>query len=281
MGSWHPIANLREHVYQHPPGVISFFCVLILALTFLSLGSYTYTHHLPNPDTPQDWNHFLSSLAHLLLCVKANGIAMETVSSSTVGLQKLGVTAWTKSTQSPPTITNLSMLVLLAVMDTSDSQPLNDFHIHATLLASQLGLSGNEAVNVTLRFFSQSEGGNVHTCITVSAPTHILPSTLRPLMCPASERTSYPVTAVATESSNMKPNASQSCYTLDYTPDSKLTAMLTQKELGLARRHLMQVSVCLLAVCVVLLFTASFAHSHTRRYHNNDLDRQRKLLMDS
>lgn len=51
MGSWQPVANLRDYVSQHPPGVTFFLCVLTLALTFLSLGSYTHTHRLPNPDT--------------------------------------------------------------------------------------------------------------------------------------------------------------------------------------------------------------------------------------
>ncbi|XP_010894660.1 transmembrane protein 248 [Esox lucius] len=279
MGSWHPIANLKEYVYEHPPGVIFFLCVLTLALTFLSFGSYTHTHRLPNPDTPQDWNHFLSSLAHLQLCAKANGVGVEMVSSTTFGQEELGGTAY-NSTQSPPSITHLSLSVPLAVMHSSDSQSMSNVHLRAMLLASQLGLTGNETVNVTLMFSSQPVEGNLHTCLTISAPTHILPLTLRPPVCSASEGTSYPVKAVATDTSSLKPPMSESCYILQYTPDSTLTAMLTQKELGLAGRHLIQVSICLLGVCVLLFLSASLTHTHTRRDHNG-LDHQTEPLMDS
>ncbi|KAK6313238.1 hypothetical protein J4Q44_G00165850 [Coregonus suidteri] len=284
MGSRQPVANLRDYVSQHPPGVTFFLCMLTLALTFLSIGLYTHTHRLPNPDT-QDWNHFLSSLAHLQLCARANGTAMETVSYPPFGKEEVGGTALLNSTQSPPSITQLSLWVPLAVMDSSDSQSLSDLCLHATLLASQLGLTGNEAVNVTLMFSSPSVGGNSHACLRVSAPTHILPPTLMSRLPPvcrrANEGTSSPVRAIAMEISSQKPSASQSCYSLQYTPDPTLTAMLTQKELGLAGRHLIQVSVCLLGVCVMLCFSASLTHSHVRHYHSNSLDLQREPLIDS
>ncbi|CAB1319895.1 unnamed protein product, partial [Coregonus sp. 'balchen'] len=243
MGSRQPVANLRDYVSQHPPGVTFFLCVLTLALTFLSIG--------------------------------ANGTAMETVSYPPFGKEEVGGTALLNSTQSPPSITQLSLWVPLAVMDSSDSQSLSDLCLHATLLASQLGLTGNEAVNVTLMFSSPSLGGNSHACLHVSAPTHILPPTLLPPVCPTNEGTSSPVRAIAMEISSQKPSASQSCYSLQYTPDPTLTAMLTQKELGLAGRHLIQVSVCLLGVCVMLCFSASLTHSHVRHYHSNSLDLQR------
>ncbi|XP_014026194.2 transmembrane protein 248 isoform X1 [Salmo salar] len=280
MGSWQPVANLRDYVSQHPPGVTFFLCVLTLALTFLSLGSYTHTHRLPNPDT-QDWNQFLSSLANLQLCARANGTAMETVSSPPFAKEEVCGTVLLNSTQSPPSITQLSLWVPLAVMDSSDIQSLSDLCLHGTLLASQLGLTGNEAVNVTLMFSSPSVGGNSHACLSVSAPTHILPPALLPPMCPANEGTSSPVRAIAMEISSQKPSASQSCYSLQYTPDPTLTAMLTQEELGLASRHLIQVSVCLLGVCVLLCFSASLTHSHVRRYHSNGLELQREPLIDS
>ncbi|KAJ8005678.1 hypothetical protein DPEC_G00120420 [Dallia pectoralis] len=239
---------------------------------FLAIGSYTHTHRLPNPDTLQDWNHFMSSLAHLQLCEKSNP---EVDSLTSFGLVEVGGTA-----QSLSSITHLSLSVSLAVTHSSDSQSLSNIQLRATLLASQLGLTGNEMVNVTLMSSSQPVEGNFHTCVTVSAPTHVLPLTRRPAVCATSEGTSYPVTAVGTDTSSQKTPGSQSCYILQYTPDPTLTAMLTQKEMALASRHLIQMSICLLGVFVLLLFSASLTHSQTRSYHTA-LDHQKEPLMET
>lgn len=51
MGLWQPVTNLRDYVSQNPPGVTFFLCLLALAISFICLSSYSYTHTLPNPDT--------------------------------------------------------------------------------------------------------------------------------------------------------------------------------------------------------------------------------------
>lgn len=51
MGFWQPVTNLRDYVSQNPPGVTFFLCLLALAISFICLSSYSYTHTLPNPDT--------------------------------------------------------------------------------------------------------------------------------------------------------------------------------------------------------------------------------------
>lgn len=51
MGSWHPVTNLKEYVSQNPPVVTFFLCLLTLAMSFISLSSYSSTHIVPNPDT--------------------------------------------------------------------------------------------------------------------------------------------------------------------------------------------------------------------------------------
>lgn len=50
MGFWQPVTNLRDYVSQNPPGVTFFLCLLTLAVSFICLSSYSYTHTLPNPD---------------------------------------------------------------------------------------------------------------------------------------------------------------------------------------------------------------------------------------
>lgn len=51
MGFWQPVTNLRDYVSQNPPVVTFFLCLLTLAVSFMCLSSYSYTHQLPNPDT--------------------------------------------------------------------------------------------------------------------------------------------------------------------------------------------------------------------------------------
>ena len=90
----------------------------------------------------KDWNHFLLSLANLQLCARANGTAMEMVSSPPFAKEEVCGTVLLNSTQSPPSITQLSLWVPLAVMDSSNIHSLSDLCLHGTLLASQLGLTG-------------------------------------------------------------------------------------------------------------------------------------------
>lgn len=55
MDVWQPMINLRDSVYSNPPKATFFLCLLILALSFICLSSYSYTHTLPNPDKTKVW----------------------------------------------------------------------------------------------------------------------------------------------------------------------------------------------------------------------------------
>lgn len=55
MDVWQPMVSLRESFYSNPPKATFFLCLLILALSFICLSSYSYTHTLPNPDTTKVW----------------------------------------------------------------------------------------------------------------------------------------------------------------------------------------------------------------------------------
>lgn len=70
MGFWQPVTNLRDYVCQNPPAVTFFLCLLTLALSFICLSFYSYTHTLPNPDTAEVRTHLSSGLrwADVLPC---------------------------------------------------------------------------------------------------------------------------------------------------------------------------------------------------------------------
>ncbi|XP_070690193.1 transmembrane protein 248 [Pempheris klunzingeri] len=272
MGFWQPVSNVRDYVSQNPPGVTFFLCLLTLALSFIYLSSYSYTHTLPNPDTAKDWNHFLSSLSQLQLCVGANASSSELVSPFPSPLIDRDTSINSTKT---PSVTNLRLKVPLAVTTNSDGGSLKDLSVHTVLRASQLHLGGNETVNITLEVLS---GNDTYTCLTISAPTHLLPMSLLPPQCPASENKISPIHA---EANKQLPTESQTCYSLHSKNDPTLTVMLTQEEQTVAVRHLLEVSVCLLGVCLILCLAASLTHSLTRRHHWNGLDLQNEPLIDT
>ncbi|XP_074494186.1 transmembrane protein 248 isoform X1 [Sebastes fasciatus] len=270
MGFWQPVTNLRDYVSQNPPGFTFFLCLLTLAISFICLSSYSYTHTLPNPDTTKDWNHLLSSLSQFQLCVKANASSSELV--STVPSPLMDRDTSVNSTKTP-SLTTLHLKVPLSVTDNSNSGSLKDLGLHTALRASQLHLRGNEIINVTLEVFS---GNDTYTCLTISAPADLLPMSLLPPECPATEKNISPIHV---EASNQLQTSSQTCYDLHSKNDPTLTVMLTQEEQSVAVRHMLEVSVCLLGVCLILCVAASLTHSLVRRHHWNGLDLQNEPLI--
>ncbi|XP_028434331.1 insulin-like growth factor-binding protein 3 receptor [Perca flavescens] len=271
MGFWQPLTNLRDYVSQNPPGVTFFLCLLTLAISFICLSSYSYTHTLPNPDTAKDWNHLLASLSKFQLCVKANASTSELVSPVPSPLMDRNISVDSTKT---PSLTMLRLKVPLAVTTNSNSGSLKYLGLQTALRASQLYLGGNEIVNVTLEVLS---GNDTYTCLTINAQTHLLPMSLLPPECPASENNISPIHV---EASNQLPTASQTCYSLRSKNDPTLTVMLTPVEQSVAVRHLLEVSVCLLGVCLLLCVAASLTHPTLRRYHWNGLDPQNEPLID-
>lgn len=273
MGFWQPVTNLRDYVSQNPPGVTFFLCLLTLAISFICLSSYSYTHTLPNPDTAEDWNLLLSSLSQFQLCVKANASSSELVLPVPTALMDRDTSV--NSVTKTPSLTTLRVKVPLTVIPNSNSGSLKYLGLHTALRASQLHLGGNEIVNMTLEFLS---GNDTYTCLTITAPVHLLPMSLLPPECPVFEKHISPIHV---EAGNPLPTASQTCYSLHSRNDPTLTVMLTQEEQNVAVRHLLEVSVCLLGVCVILCVAASMRHSLIRRYHWNGMDPQKEPLMDT
>lgn len=272
MGFWHPLTNLRDYVSQNPPVVTFFLCLLTLAVTFISFSSYSYNHAVPNPDTAKDWNHLLSSLSQFQLCVNANASSPELVSSAPSPLVKRDASVHSRNT---PSVTTLHLKVPLMITPHSNSGSLKDLALFTAFNSSQLRLGGNDSVNMTLEVVS---GNDTYTCLTISAPTHLLPMSLLPLECTASEKN---ISLIRVEAKKQLPTGSQTCYSLHSENDPSLTVMLTQEERNVAVRHLLEVSVCLLGVCVILCLAASLTHSLVRRHHWNGLDLQNEPLIDS
>lgn len=274
MGFWQPLTNLRDYVSQNPPGTTFFLCLLTLAISFICLSSYSYTHTLPNPDITKDWNRVLSSLSTFHLCVKANELN-SSVQSPLIKQEEDRKTS-VNSAKSPSSVTNLHLKVPLAlVTSSSQSVSLRDLSLHTTLRASQLLIGGNENVYLTLEFLSDN---GTYTCLTISAPSDLLPTSVRPPECPESEKN---ISSFYVEASNQLPTASLTCYSLNFKDDPTLTVMLTQEEQSVAVHHLLEVSMCLLGVCLMLCIAACQPHALKRRNQWNGLNQQSEPLIDS
>lgn len=274
MGFWQPVTNLKDYVSHNPPGVTFFLCLFTLAVSFICFSSYSHTHTVRNPDIAKDWNTLLSSLSQFQLCEKANSNESEPESSPPIK-QNNDEKPLINLTRSPSSITHLHLKVPLAVSVGPQSDSLIDLSLHTTLKASQLTVGGKESVNVTVEVFS---GNSTHTCLTISAPTHLLPMSLLPPKCPASEKN---IPTIPVEVSDKEPTASQTCYSLHSEFDPTLTVQLTEEEQSLAVRHLLEVGVCLMVICTFLCLTASLTHSLTRRHNWNGLDLQNEPLIES
>ncbi|XP_017269075.1 transmembrane protein 248 [Kryptolebias marmoratus] len=269
------LSNLREYVSHNPPGATFFLCLLTLSISFIYFGSYSYTHSLPNPDIEKDWNVVLSSLTQFHLCEKINPQSIEQVSSLPQQLteQEKAKTTSANSTISPASVTVLHLSVPLSVTTSSQSGSLKNIGLLANIEASQLHLGDKEMVNFTLQIVS--DGSN---CLTISAPTNILPTTPLPPKCSASGKN---ISTIPVEVSGQLEATSQTCYRLNFKKDPSLTVMLTLKEKRVAVRHLMEISVLLLTVCLLLCLAASLTNSNTRYKYHSGLGIQNGALTDS
>lgn len=217
------------------------------------------------------------SLSRFHLCMTAN--ATSTVSTPAIE-QRTSETLSANFSKGPLSLTKLYLKVPLKVTHGSAGQSLIDMGLHTTLNANQLGLIGYEAVNMTVHLLSQGQntGKNTLTCLSISAPTQILPVTPLPPACPANENMLSHIQVVPKIQLS---TGSKACYSLQSTYDPTLTEMLTKEQLGVAGRHLLEVSVCLLALCILLCLSVILTRSLTCRNHGNGLDVHREPLLDS
>ncbi|XP_034026100.1 transmembrane protein 248 isoform X2 [Thalassophryne amazonica] len=263
MGLWQPVTNLRDYVHYNPPGVTFFLCLLNLTLSFIFISFYSYTHTLPNPD-----------VAKVHLCMKANVSSAQLVTPvpSPLKVQETKRNHLNNSPKTRTPVTHLNVKVPLTVITNSAGSHLEGIGLYTSLEASQLSLAGNEIVNVTINVLS---GNDTFTCLTISAPTYLLPLDLLPPDCPVSGK--FPP-SIHAEVSRSEPVASHICYSLQAQHDPTLTVMLTQEQQQVAVQHLLEVGVCLLGVCLILCLTASLTRS-LMPYRRPGLDLRKENLL--
>lgn len=304
MAQWQPVTSLRSTLVHHPPAVVFFLCLLLLAGAFIGIGIYTENHDIRNPDITLDWDQILGSIASLRFCTDVNStefLGGKQEDESPLLLDH-GVDSISNASQNTRGVVHVSFLVPLVCI--GDDPCYNS--ISATLLGSQLGLkgvAGKELFNISLFLHLQPQLSNTNSklasdqnlptiagtkpkssisCLKIAAPVHLLPLRLKPPECPLNENPEKPpVRTVAAESYKQSSHNAPPCLSLKLTPDPKLTVQLTQEEKALARYHLMLVSIVLLAVCSMMCLTGTLTCSRSRRHLTNDLYFQKATLLGS
>lgn len=267
---WQPITNLREYVTNKPPGVTFFFCLLALALSFIFLSVYSYTHTLPNPDVAKDWNHLLTSIAQHHLCENNN-----------TGLTSLKLPNKEKKPQKDSLLYSTTMGISVALLHVQvplilapKSKDISQsVSLHTSFTSSQLQLEGNETYVVTIDFTANDS----NTCLTIREPSHLLSISPVPPACPQAANDKE---TVYTESRKvMAPE--QKCYSLQSIYDPTLQVMLTKEEQRVAVQHLVEVAVVLLGVCLILCLFVSLTHSPTQRHRWTEQDLHQEPLINN
>lgn len=269
---WQALTNLREYVANKPPGVTFFFCLLALALSFICLGVYSYTHTLPNPDVVKDWNHLLASIAQYNLCVKNNNTSFTTIIPKLPNKEQktLKESLLYSTTMENSVVLHVRVPLMLAPKSQNFSQSI---FLHTSFSSRQLQLEGNEIYIVTIDFTANDS----NSCLTIRAPSHLLPVSPVPPTCPQTANNKEPV---YTEARKLMAPALK-CYSLQSIYDPTLQVMLTKEEQLVAVRHLVEVAVVLLGVCLILCLSVSITHSSSQRHRWTEQDLHQEPLIDN
>lgn len=270
---WQPVTNLRDYGTNNPPGMTFFCCLLTLALSFICLGSYSYTHTLPNPDTKKDWNHLLSSLAQHHLCVKNTSSVQQLTTISSPKDQNLQKENSLNPATAPVHVAYLHLQVPLTLTANSEGSSQRDVSLRTNFSASQLQLEGNDIFSLTIDFVVKNNG---FACLTISAPIQLLSLSPLPPTCPQTVKNLQEVYVEARK--EMPPE--QNCYSLQSRHDPTLQVMLTKEDQFVAVQHLLEVSVVLLAICLILCISVSLTHYQAQRHYWKEQHHQNEPLID-
>ncbi|XP_026775765.2 transmembrane protein 248 [Pangasianodon hypophthalmus] len=297
MARWQPLTTLRSRIIHHPPVAVFFMCLLVLAGAFISIGIYSQNHDIRNPDINMDWNQMLGSLADLKFCTQLNDTALLNEKPDMYSPPLVDhADELINNTQQKSDIISVFLLVPL----THVGDYLDHNSISTSLLGSQLGLKGSagkQSLNISLFLEIQTrlsatdsaliqKPSNMQTkpqsynsCLKITAPRHILPQTPSPPQCPSNknlENNRSPVRTFAIQSSKKSSNA-PSCLSLKFTPDPKLTVLLTQDEKALVRYHLLMATIVLLALCIMMCLCGTLTCSKSRHQLANDPQKETLL----
>ncbi|KAH0626403.1 hypothetical protein JD844_001364 [Phrynosoma platyrhinos] len=234
------LGSLRVCLERHPPLVTFFFCLLSLAVASIGFSAYIQSHEVQNPDVKEDWNSLLQSLAQLMFCVPNK--TQENASPSP------------PSTTIADSHTTVSVIVGLTFDLHNGTDPPNGTHLSLTVSGTKLGLRGPDAKEPIHVLAVIMNSDSRESCLSIIAPSSLLPKTRQPLTCVIEER-------------DMHLQEPGICYQSQYQTNPALSSMLDQvkrmwerADRALCSQRLLMTGVFLLCLCAMLCCAASLCY---------------------
>ncbi|GCC26152.1 hypothetical protein chiPu_0004566 [Chiloscyllium punctatum] len=284
MVTWHLLENVKYFVLQRPPMILFILSISSLGIAFFSLGIYIQSHEVSNPDVPKAWNTVLQSLSKLEFCLSQNESLWQTRTEPlsfgrgsvrrrpdpdplvhTTTRQPVTTIAFTR---------DLPESVSLLLPITFDSnEPLKRFssditRLHAVVDGNLLGLEDSKAKEVinimlvspwppehNLSQINSSNNMNPLTCITMSAPAHVLPQARYLPSCKLENITALLYQNTLAKISEKMPSQSHTsaqCYKAQDKPEHKFPIVLSKEDRILCSQHLLKSSFILLLLALVI-----------------------------
>ncbi|GIY11799.1 transmembrane protein 248 [Caerostris darwini] len=238
---------------------------------------------VPNPDVQMDWNKFFKKMSNLNLCPLKNDSQRKSEIDAALHPEASNSSSLRVVDESKSMSAVLSNVVDSA-MDESSSEfilvektvkitfglrgklPLeSQFDMKGKLKGKLLGLPGKYAhmlFNVSLSFRSLDNTSCVgdkctslfEVCISMNWPSELLPKTKAPEGCQLKNlflKKTVPI--LFSEDPILDEKHNDMCIKLDYTPDSKLTEMLSPHDRSIVNLHLMHTSYFMFVMVMTLV----------------------------
>ncbi|XP_075687021.1 insulin-like growth factor-binding protein 3 receptor [Rhinoderma darwinii] len=241
--------GLRQCVRHHPPLVTFFLCLVTLAATFMFFGIFVRTHSVKDVDYTKDYDTVLQTLSASKICPQRNVTAPFSASELVQG--------------SAPDHEDLGNVSVLASVTLSPWQPsINHSGLQIRATAGQLGMKGpgtdsHLLITVTSSWCSAqcNDSGaecSEKYCIIVTGPQSVLPQGWSSFQCSAANPSGHNNLLPEVYVVELETDDPSKCYSLQYSGDPDLKAVMSQEDGAVASDHLLYAVLFCLSVALVL-----------------------------
>ncbi|XP_054714993.1 transmembrane protein 248-like [Uloborus diversus] len=277
----------------HPPLLVFTICLTAFGLTMVVLAYVIGEKDVPNPDVQMDWNKLFKKLSELKICPMQNDTQcmsgkffshrgkhgnhnsefLANISSAHNADEKIWEAVLSKVVEKgksnkidDSTFQDISVSVKFGLH--GKVSPDSFFQSKGQVQGKLLGFTGKYAVhifNLSLSFQSlqnkSCSSDQCHSlwevCITMRLPSEVLPETKSPEKCKVvhySNPDTHPSTSYCIDNHTVDfAISSDMCIDLDYTPDTKLTEMLSVHDRSIVNLHLMHTSYFMFVMVMTLI----------------------------
>ncbi|GBM81027.1 hypothetical protein AVEN_218551-1 [Araneus ventricosus] len=274
----------QNFISSQPPLVVFIVCLTAFGCTMIVLAYIIGEQEVPNPDVQMDWNKFFKKMATLNLCPLKNYTKLKNEIDSGLHSESALNSSSSRVVDASNSMSAVLSNVVDSAMDDSSIESTlvektvkvtfglqgklpteSQFNMKGKLKGKLLGLPGKYAhllFNVSLSFRSLDNTTCVgdkcsslfEVCISMNLPSELLPRTKAPEGCQI--KNVFFKKAIPVRFSDipiLDERHSNTCISLDYTPDAKLTEMLSPHDRSIVNLHLMHTSYFMFVMVMTLV----------------------------